>query len=224
MLPKKMSPPTVGNHRVEHLRRDGLHRDHADPNARDRHDAELQHLGKHDAEHATLDHVERRDRGDDQAVEIDVGCGIAGQLPGQERRGELGNADETIGQESDDIDQCEQDHDQSAPIGRRVRRRSETESTRPRSSPRNGAARPTGRPSENLIENGPQPGNPRALEPVDKQQIDHPHRAADVEHARGVGKPEQVPGNRISAEKVAAAGSSKRASRSKSRYRSSRRM
>ena len=55
---------------------------------------------------------------------------------------------------------------------------------------------------KNLIEHRPQERQPDALEPVGEEPVDHQHRARDVEHARGIGDAEQIPGQRLAAEEV----------------------
>ena len=55
---------------------------------------------------------------------------------------------------------------------------------------------------EDLVEHRPHEGQPDALQSVDEEPEDHHHRAADVEHSRGVGNAEHVPGERLAAEEV----------------------
>jgi hypothetical protein len=55
---------------------------------------------------------------------------------------------------------------------------------------------------EDLVERRPDPRQPDALEAVEEEHIDQPHRAADVEHARGVRDAEQYQGSSFAAEKV----------------------
>ncbi len=55
---------------------------------------------------------------------------------------------------------------------------------------------------ENLVEDGPQPRNPDALQAVDEQQVDQPHGARDIEHAGSVGDAQEIPGQDISAQEI----------------------
>src|SRR5690606_30981173 len=57
---------------------------------------------------------------------------------------------------------------------------------------------------EDLVEYGPEPRYPDALEAIDEEEVHHPHRPADVEHTRSVGQPEHVPRQLISSQEVVA--------------------
>ena len=118
--PEEDLVPPGGNHAPQGFRRDPRDGDDADGDGRDRKDAELQHLGNHHAEHAAFHHVESGDAHQDQRVLV------GGEMPRKEIGGELADAFEAIGEESDDAHQREDHYDhvrklRAAPVPNRVR-------------------------------------------------------------------------------------------------------
>src|ERR1035437_3569811 len=120
----------------------------------------------------------------------------------QENRGELADALEPVAEESDDADESVDDHDEvrqlSAPSG------AEARPDPLRAGHHLGAAQPCGKVNheEDLIEGGPEPGNPHAFQAVDEHPGDQQHGAADVEHARCVGDAQHIPGHLVAAQKI----------------------
>ena len=55
---------------------------------------------------------------------------------------------------------------------------------------------------ENLVKDGPEERQPDAFEAINEHDGDQPHRAADVEHARGVRNAQEVPGQRLAAQEI----------------------
>ena len=125
-------------------------------------------------------------------------------MPRQEDRRELADADERVGEKADDVEQRE--HDDAQMREPRAASVAESEADPLGASHDSGPPEPDRQEhhEENLIEDGPEPRNPDALEPVDEEQVDQPHGPADVEHAGRVGDAEQVPRDLIAAEEVAA--------------------
>src|SRR5208282_560211 len=68
-------------------------------------DAELQHFGDHDAEHAALDDVKSGDGNEEERVLIHA------EVPGKEGGGKFADALEAVGEEPDDADEGVNHHD-----------------------------------------------------------------------------------------------------------------
>ena len=66
----------------------------------------MHHFGNDDADHASLDHINSSNRDQDQCILV------GRQMPGQEGRGKLSDALESIGKETDDADECIDHYDQ----------------------------------------------------------------------------------------------------------------
>ena len=127
---------------------------------------------------------------------------VGGKMPRQKIDREFADAFEAVSEKSDHANQRVYDYDH-------VRELRAAAGAEPRADPLGagsdvGAAQPGGKidHQEDLVEDGPQPGNPHAFQSVNEHQIDQPHGAGDIEHAGGVGDAQKIPGQGIAAQKI----------------------
>src|SRR5512146_3456634 len=111
----------------------------------------------------------------------------------QELLGELADALEAVSKESDDADEGVNDNDDVGELRAAPFPEARLNPLRPGHGV--GPAEPTGEEDhqENLVEGGPKPGNPHALETIDEHPVHQQHGSADIEHAGGVRDAEDVP-------------------------------
>ena len=124
------------------------------------------------------------------------------KVPRQEQDDEFADPLESVGEQADGVDQREKNNAQMRQIRPGVA--AETGLNPLGAGEDIGAAHPAAEEhhQENLVERRPQPRQPEAFQAINEQNINQPHRPADVEHARGVGDSQQVPRQRLAAEKV----------------------
>ena len=188
--------PAGGNHFVQHVRGDLDHGDDADGDGGNGQDAELDDLGKHHAEHAALDNVERRDAHQDPRI------GVIREMPRQELAGELADAFGRVGQEPDHTHQRKHHHDD-------VRRRGAGVFAEPGLDPfRPGHHVRTPQPDghidhqKNLVEGRPKPRQPGPFHSIRGRHINQPHGSGDIEHARRIRNAQHVPGQLVATQEI----------------------
>jgi hypothetical protein len=123
-------------------------------------------------------------------------------MPRQHDRGELADALERVGEHPDDIDERKKDDAQVRKVRAAVASETRLDPFRPGQHVRAAQPRAQKHHQKNLVEHGPKPRQPQTFQAIDEQNIDEPHRAADVEHAGGVRNSEQIPRQRFAAEKI----------------------
>ena len=124
-------------------------------------------------------------------------------LPGDKDLHEFPEADKTIGHESQATQQGKGYYDIMG--GSDARAGVAEAGGQPFSAGRSvGAAKPAREihHHKDLVKDGPEPGDPNAFHPIYKTETDHPHRAGDVEHIRGIAQAKHIPGQGSSTQQI----------------------
>ena len=188
--------PAGGHHFVQGIGGHLHHGDDAHGKTGDGQNEELNNFCNDDADHAALDHIDRRDGDQNQRILV------RREMEGQELRGKLADALEAVCKEADDADKGVEHNNDVRKL--RAQAGAEAGLDPLRAGHHLGAAQPRGEidHQEDLVEGRPEPWNPHALQAVDEHPVHQQHGAADVEHARCIGDAQQIPGHLVAAQEV----------------------
>ena len=133
---------------------------------------------------------------------LKMGVGPPRKPPRQHHHGEFADAFESVGQQADHVDQRKEHHAQMRQIRAGVT--AEAGLNPFRAGHHIGTPQPLAHEhhQENLVESRPKPRQPEAFQAINEQNINQPHCAADIEHARSIGNAQHVPGQRFAAQEI----------------------